>query len=230
MIPGSGRGDLICSDAAGMQVKIQVVEVVDAIKVAWKDRNNSYCEHLMKKYPEIFALFNGCRLILFDKSGTGFSTNLRTRHGQIYLNELAKNLKIIGNEISSLPSGMIWRRKMEIGPMKVPVIFDCERFQLADSNIPCQIFCSFGYATISIEKYLLTNAILKKIQKHYSKPKEALFWLLAYSLDVLLRDIDLDVVAAADALNKAVHPFDTVWYFFPYDNRELGHIVQVWSR
>ena len=229
MISGSGRGDLICRNDSGMQVKIQVVEVIDDIQAAWKDRNNSYREHLVWKYPEVFALFNGCRLILFDKYDTAFSPNLRTRHGQIYLDELAKNLKIVGMEIGSLPSGMIRHRKMEIGSPKIPVIFDCERFQPAASNIPCQIFCNFGRATISIEQYVLTNAILKKIQKYYSKPKE-LFWLLAYSTDVLLRDVDPDVVAAAHALDQAIHHFDTVWYFFPYDNRESGHIVQVWSR
>lgn len=156
MISGSGRGDVICRNDAGMQVKIQVVEAVNNSKAAWKDRNDSYREHLLRKYPEVFALFNGCRLILFDKAGIGFSTNLRTRHGQIHLDELAKNLKIIGREIGSLPTGMIRRRKMD----KVP-----QRHLLYSTvNAPSQqtlIFHAKFFAALVMRSFLLSSTCLR---------------------------------------------------------------------
>ena len=62
------------------------------------------------------------------------------------------------------------------------------------------------------------------LDKHYAKPGER-FVLLVYSLDTLRMSDHPDLVEACRLLADRTHPFDEVWYLYPYAEKDLGHLV-----
>lgn len=230
IVQGSGRGDLVCRNELGAQIKIQVVEVVDPVMTILSERRSSYRNRLLNKYADLFSLFGGCRINLINEGNEPFLPSIRTRDGKIYCEELASKLETLGRDINSLVVGKRRIRKWQIGLMKVVVIVDCLRFASEDSSEFYQLNWKGGRSVKPGEEItFLTNAISKKINKQYSKPKE-LFWLLAYSCDSLLHDDSRDMITARTLLNCKNHPFDAVWYLYPYSNKDIGHLVQVWPR
>jgi len=74
----------------------------------------------------------------------------------------------------------------------------------------------------------LVEIIDKKVRMHYSKPQGLRFLLLVYSVDTLLTPDDREFTNARGHLVRTRHPFDEVWYFYPYAQQPLGHVVRVW--
>lgn len=71
-------------------------------------------------------------------------------------------------------------------------------------------------------------AVRSKIDRRYTKPTSARFWLLAYSVDTLFHKNDPDVTESRRLLDTSSHPFDEVWFLYPYAEKALGALVHVW--
>jgi hypothetical protein len=67
-----------------------------------------------------------------------------------------------------------------------------------------------------------------KIDKRYAKSTSAKFWILAYSVDTLLSKDDPDIGEAQQLLETTHHPFDDVWFLYPYAENDLGALIHVW--
>jgi hypothetical protein len=105
----------------------------------------------------------------------------------------------------------------------------CIRFASAGKHVPFQFAWEGGGPPYrkGVSRRLLYTTIAGKIEKHYSKPTEP-FWLLTYSTDTLLDEQDPDIEESRDLLDNTKHPFDAVWYLYPYTKEELGHVLRVW--
>jgi hypothetical protein len=228
---GAGRGDLICYDEHGSKIKIQMVEVIDHKLRLLNEIRTTYAKHLHSKYSTVMELFSGCTVTLVDSGDPPYLPSIKTADGRKCAEEIATWLKDLGQEVDTLECKKIRVRRTNIGPDKREVSVSIKRFIPGEKNVPYSFQWSGGgpSSLVNEPRNLLPEAVRKKIDKHYSKPKEP-FWLLAYSTDTLLSDDDPDVCEAAKLLGGAKHPFDEVWYIFPYNNVELGHIVQVWTR
>jgi hypothetical protein len=79
-----------------------------------------------------------------------------------------------------------------------------------------------------LARALLPAAVQSKIDKRYAKPASAKFWMLAYSVDTLLSKDDPDIVESRRLLETSTHPFDDVWFLYPYAEKDLGALVHVW--
>jgi hypothetical protein len=51
---------------------------------------------------------------------------------------------------------------------------------------------------------------------------------LAYSVDSLLGKDDPDIAESQRLLETLPHPFDEVWFLYPYAEKDLGALVHVW--
>jgi hypothetical protein len=225
--PEDKRGDLVCSDNEGSLIKIQVVEVVDPVNRHLTEMRNSYKNKLLRDCESVFALFEGCNLSLIDTGNAPFLPNLKKNLTAYH--ELAKNLEMFGHKIQALSVGNRSFEKWNIGSDHISITAYCERIE----EYKCGLSYQFQWGGARMIKpdediKFLTKAISHKIDKKYSKPKEK-FWLLAYSTSsssIVLHNKE-DMMAASKLLNQEEHPFDLVWYFFPYPDLNLGHLVQV---
>jgi hypothetical protein len=230
MLSGDCRGDLICSHPVLGKVKIQVVEVIDPVSTILNERRGSFRSDLTSSHADALALFFGCQLTLCDNGCAPFLPRAGTRAGKQCCSEIAAVLRTLGSEIQTLSLGKSRVVELIVGNDQVHLHVLCDRFAPPESGVPCQLAWSGGRVFQAGEaRRFLTGAVTKKIGKHYSKPKET-FWLLAYATDTLLVEGDPDIDSAAVLLSKEKHPFDAVWYLYPYENRELGHLIQVWDR
>ena len=225
---GEGRGDLICSDTKGQLIKIQVVEVVDPIQSILSQRRSMYTDAIASS--DCLRLFTGCYLSIVDSGSEPFLPSIRKSNGKACLAELLQFLEEMGREIDTLSVGKLRHRKCKLHSNEIELGLLCERKAPAHESFPCQVHFSGGRAFLPNEhRAFVSDAIRKKVGMYYSKPREK-FWLLAYSTDTLRHEDDEDIMLAKNYLTEHRHPFDAVWYLYPYDNRPIGHIVQIWSR
>ena len=227
---GRGRGDLVCKRADGAAIRIQVVEIVDQDRRLVQAMRTSYADAVLSQHPEVLAPFRGCAVTLVDSGDPPYLPKVSTRKGQKCMEEIVDALTTIGSQINSLPVRKIRTRKVQIGSDGRDVHVICERFapHEADEHF------SFRWAggdrgyPLGQRRPLLSGAVEQKIRKCYSKPQTP-FWLLAYSTDTLLAADDTDVLSAREILAAGGHPFDASWYLYPYNHRNLGHLVRIWA-
>jgi hypothetical protein len=228
--PSSGRADLVCQDRDGSTLKIQVVEVVDPILVRLTSVRSSYLARISRDFDDVLALFKGCELTFIDRGNEPFLPPPSKARGKKCLRDLKSHLRELGVTLDSLHVGKLRSRKYILGRKKVEIRIWCRRFSPATNDSGCRIQWSGGRTFKPAERrHFVADAIRRKIRKHYTKPRER-FWLLAYSLDVLCMADNPDVLEGSRVLDTLDHPFDATWYFYPYQNRELGQLVLVWSR
>ncbi|MEK0337193.1 MAG: hypothetical protein QQN41_07155 [Nitrosopumilus sp.] len=81
---------------------------------------------------------------------------------------------------------------------------------------------------ISLNEGWMIKSILKKLEMHYTKPSNS-FWLLIYSTDFPFTDELKEVEIISNYLKNNPHPFDMVWFLYPYAHSNVGHILKVWQ-
>jgi hypothetical protein len=227
---GGGRGDLICKDMDSSIIKIQVVEMIDPILSILTQRRTSYRQRIMSEYSEILDLFQGCYISISDTGNAPFLPPIQKKEGIVCLRQIVAKLADLGENIASLPIEKIRVCEWKIGKEEVELLFLCERFAPKDMGLPYSFrFSGTRYFSPGEYRYFLRDAIRNKIEKRYSKSEEK-FWLLVYSTDTLLTYDDPDILESVNSLKAKSHPFDAVWYMYPYDNSELGHLLLIWQR
>jgi hypothetical protein len=220
-------GDLTCMAEKGHAIKIQVAEVIDHSLRRLEEMRGSYVESIRNQYGNVLALFSGCRVSLVDSGEEPYLPHIQMSQGQECLRKLVTELEKIACEIGSLEINRIRTRDIQISKKRIGVV--CIRFASAGKDVPFQFAWEGGGPPYrkGISRRLLYTTIASKIEKHYSKPTEP-FWLLTYSTDTLLGEQDPDIEESRDLLDSTKHPFDAVWYLYPYTNEELGYVLRVW--
>lgn len=229
LVSGAGRGDLLCRDEKGSVIKIQVVEVVNQNLRKLSEMRNNYSEYISKRHAVVLNKFRGCAVTLVDVGDPPYLASIRSTLGQSCAKQLVQWLSDIGNEIDTLECKKIRSRRLTVTPFQREVSVTVERYLPAEDSAPMSFSWSGGGPGYRVDqpRNLLPSAVRGKINKHYPKPQEE-FWLLAYSTDTLLHGDDPDIEQTASLLSDLDHPFDQAWYFYPYNNVDLGHVVHVW--
>lgn len=216
-------GDLICQDANGKQIKIQMAEAIDVTGEKLRKQRQSYLEELRRRHPGLLTALKGFRLTLTADENEPQLPNINSDKGQKAIDELASFLGGLAGSLATLKPGKRRVKKSQISGIEF--FADCEHGTSVD--LPVQLHWGGGRHFNPEEPRLpLVNVVLQKIEK-YGKPKGP-FWLVIYSSDFPLRPEDEEMVQARTILAKRSHPFDMVWFLFPYNNRAVGHLVQLW--
>lgn len=228
---GSGRGDLVCNDEQGSVTKIQVVEVIDHKLRRLSEMRQTYAEYIRREYPAVLNKYRGCAVTLVDNGEPPYLPKIKTKDGKQSADHLAAWLADIGDKIYTLECKKNRIHSSTVGPSERGVTAFIQRFAAAGEDGRFSFRWSGGGPSYRSDepRNVLPAAIKGKIEKHYSKPNEQ-FWLLCYSTDTLLREDDPDIRESFTLLDNGNHPFDEVWYIYPYNGVDLGHIVHVWPR
>ena len=228
LAPSEEQDDFTCQREDGTLIRVQVVEVVDQLMRRLEEARKSYSEKLVSDFPDFAQLFSGCRLTITDAGCEPTLPSIRSKEGILCLNELAFHIKNLGEGLGNLSMGKRRVRKYSIGPSGATIFLVCERFAPNEGDLSLQLHWSGGRAITGDERLpIIADVVAKKIRLHYSKPREE-FWLLVYSRDVFATAEAPELLKAMNLLKQTKHPFDQVWYFFPYSNKKLGHLVQIW--
>ncbi len=227
---GEEPADLLCTDAAGLPVSIQVTEMVDEFGVKLNAHRDVYVEALKENCADTLEMFSGCALEIMDDGMEDFFPPLSRPEGRAMFDELATHLATLAQEIGTLGVKKLRHRKWTIEASGNTVHVLCQRHMEGAPETGYAI--RWGRQRVfkpEERNALLSDTIRKKIIKGYPPPNHE-FWLLVYTTDMLFAVDDASIGLAAALLNCDSHPFDKVWFFFPYHDRDLGHVVRVWVR
>jgi len=227
---GSEPADLVCRSTVGESVGLQVVEVVDQQVQHLQLMRLSYRAALVEALGEDLLRFNGCRVSIVDSGEPPYLPKVNTREGQMCLRLLAEHVRRVAIDVHTLQVGKmrLCGTKTQDPKRKVSVLV--ERLLVPGDPVRLELSWTGGgpsYRT-DASRGILSQAVRSKIEKHYSKPESEKFVLLAYSIDTLLRSDDPDVRESQQILEATEHPFDDVWYFYPYAEKILGALIHVW--
>ena len=214
----------------GTALDLQVVEVVDRNLRAVTDMRTSYAAAAQVSLGDRLQIFSGCQLTLVDSGEPPYLPPAHSEKGQCCLAQLVSHIETVGSEVSSLQVGHERLWATVVGEADRSVALVVERFApTGDGPGPELHWSGAGpsYPTKSSRGFL-TAAIRAKVNKRYAKPDSAQFWLLAYSIDVLILPGDPDIGEARQELERSNHPFDVVWFLYPYANQTGGSLVRVW--
>jgi hypothetical protein len=177
--------------------------------------------------PLVAATFS---LGLVDSGDPPYLPNVKSDAGREHVHFVAEHIRRVGGDIHTLEPRKIRSRKTQTVKPERTVRVLVERFVPAGESIPFEFHWLAGgpsYRT-DVPRGLLPAAVQSKIDKRYAKPAAAKFWLLAYSIDTLFREDDPDIVESQRLLGTSRHPFDEVWFLYPYAEMDLGALVYVW--
>ncbi len=221
--------DLMCVGENEAEVRIQVAEVVWQKRRTIDNRRQTYLRKIEADISEVLELFSGYRLSIADAGDEPFLPPLKSKEGQAHLLDLVSKLKELGEGLATLADGKRRIRKWKIGSLQIMLVADCERIAPQGEYLPL-VRWTGAYVYRDDERLsLIADEIKKKIKKGYAK-SSAEFWLLVYSVDILPKADDPEVDEARKLLRSMQHPFDQVWFFFPYSNQDLGHLIPLFLR
>jgi hypothetical protein len=191
---------------------------------------SSYREALVQTLGKELLHFNGCRVSLVDSGEPPYLPPLASPDGQLCLQLLTEHVQKVAKDIHTLEIGQIRSRSTKTLTPERRVAVGVQR--ILPAGEPVQLEFSWGgggpsYRT-DISRGLLTQAVQSKIAKRYAKPAFGKFVLLAYSIDTLLEGNDPDVSESRRILESSQHPFDDVWFIYPYADKELGALIHIW--
>lgn len=224
--------DLRYTAVNGDHIDVQVVEVVDLRLRQLLRMRTSYVAAIHESPENGLSRYGGCWATLVDSAEPPYLPDPRTVEGQKCLHQLLDHIASVGESLGSLDVGRIRSRKTLVGSTGRSVALIVERLAPSSASTQFTLQWTGGgppYRS-DVSRGYLTAAVRSKIAKHYAKPASAQFWLLAYSIDVLLAKEDPDLLECRALLSTEDHPFDKVWYLYPYAAQKLGHLLSVWQR
>lgn|GEM_PF-3507894 len=227
---GDEPADLVCSTRDGSRVNIQVVEVVDRQLRQLQRMRSSYREALLMNLGEEIMAFNGCRVSLVDSGDPPYLPAPDSNVGQDCLEILLKHIRNVASDIHTLEVGKIRSRStMTANPArKIGMIIERKMVPANPARLEFHWEGSGPSYRVDISRGLLSEAVQTKIDKSYAKPRDGTFILLVYSIDSLITKDDPDVIESKRLLETNDHPFDEIWYIYPYAERKLGSIFRIW--
>lgn len=229
---GSEPADLVCKATNGSVVGVQVVEVVDQQLIELQTMRSSYRDALVNAMGKELLLFNGCRVSLIDSGDPPYLPSAGSGEGQVCILQLSDDVRRAATDASTLQVGKMRLHELRIGTVERRVGILIERIALPSD--PPRLELSWSGVGPSYRagksRGILARAVGAKVSKNYAKPADQSFMLLTYSVDTLFRCDDPDMKEAQSLLDDQNHPFDDAWYFFPYAEQNLGHLVHIWPR
>jgi len=227
---GSEPADLMCTSSDGQTVGLQIVEVINQCLRQVQHQRSSYREALVQALGKDLLLFNGCRVSLVDSGEPPYLPEVASKDGEACLRVLADHLRGVAKEVHNLRVGKIRSRGTKTGSPERKVGVLIERILPAGEPVRLEFIWTGGGPSyrVDISRDLLTKALQSKVSKRYAKPSVGKFVLLAYSIDTLLGNDDPDISESRRILENSEHPFDEVWFLYPYAEKELGSLIRVW--
>jgi hypothetical protein len=215
---------------SGATVGIEVVEVLDDQHAKARARQEQYAGRIKELIGDTLHRLAGLATTLDDGYQVPPYPPLHTSAGRNLAESFAANLRAEVPSLEEVEAGQVFLRRWQHGAGQPTMgVFGSRLVSLESGRIPTIRF--FGSFPQSLERAeaLLGEAVFGKIKKNYS-PFDGQLVLLAYELGSISVEGGSSpaVAQARTLLRDKPHPFDEVWYIYPYADRDTGHLVQIW--
>ncbi len=211
------------------RIGIELVEVINVDHARRRHLQDRYVRCIRGLLSDILPRLAGLSIQLIDGYQCPPYPHLNTGKGQQLVRLIASSIRLEVEGLERLEGRTICQWQKRSGLPQAGAFIT----RVAPSNAGIQVslaFPGFFPEWVSVSENLLSQAIERKLKKNYPRYKGGRLWLLAYEVFSMSVNEKPSKSAnlARDLLRKPGHPFDEVWYFYPYADMDLGHIEQVW--
>lgn len=222
--------DFLCEEK-GTTIGIELVEVINVEHAHKRYIQKEYELYIRNLVADLFPRLSGLQIIFNDGYQEPPYHPLRKAAGRSLAQTIAYNLHSVLDQIENIPLNHISVYSWQKNPNHPITGAIVRRVAPKDARLPAVLgFFGCFPENVSVIESLLSRTIKHKVAKKYPEFKEGQLILLAYE-DVSCSVEDPNSIAANLArkvLKSNIHPFDEVWYIFPYAAKKLGHIIQIW--
>jgi len=208
---------------------IELTELLEPRHAVAYQLQQSYRTAIVDRLGEIPKFLNGIDVLVCDNYQEPPFPKVDTPQGDKIVSTIVNELNILSEDLAKLPvKGRLIRDLVGKQDVVPHLSLFCLRF--ASTDTPGQIRFS-GTFPIAVDDahHLLERTILSKLEKHYPSWGGYRFLLLVYEVRMLGSETDKVALGyARNVLQSCDHPFDEVWYLYPYAERDLGHLIRVW--
>lgn len=212
-------------------VGIEVVELVNQQHNILRRTQEEYKNAVLDRLGDRLSSFSGLHITLYDSYQMPPYPKANSNEGKEIVDCYVQGLLDCADEIGGYEVRRLFTREWrnENGKPKVGMY----GYRTAPKEMNLRPRIGFlGTFPESLEKVrsLLAQAVEHKIDKSYTKYEKGKLLLLVYEVGTISAGPgDSEAIERAqDVLKGKEHPFDEVWYIFPYAERNLGALHRVW--
>ena len=214
-------------------VGIEVVELVNQQHNKLRRRQEEYKSSILQRLVGRLSLFSGLHITLDDGYQMPAYPKVNSKDGKEIVDCYVRGLLDCVDEIGDYDLGRVFIREWRNENRKPKVGIYGYRTAPREMNLPPHIGF-LGTFPESLEKVrsLLAEAVEHKIDKSYTKYKKGKLLLLVYEVGTISVEPGNSeaIQRTQDVLQGREHPFDEVWYIFPYAESNFGAIHRVWPQ
>lgn len=214
-----------------VRVGIEVVEVVNVEHARKRHLQEQYRSRVVELVAKTLPRLRGLWIRLHDGYQDPPYPPIRSRAGKQLAQSIADSLHSVVDELEKMALGRLrvykWQERATT-PSSGAIV---KRFAPRDAGVAAIISYLGSFpVSVTITESLLSRAIEGKLEKSYPSYSGGRLWLLAYEVGYpsVHPKPSASAAIAKSLLQQGAHPFDEVWYIFPYAHKDLGSIERVW--
>jgi len=214
-----------------VRIGIEIVEVLNIGHARKRRVQELYASRVRELLGDEYGRLTGLTITLDDGYQDPPYPLLNSKAGQALVQSIVDNLRSELPRLERLEIGRMFVARWQTEPSKPQTGAGGYRVAPPDSGSLPEIGYSGIFPALSTDvQFLLSQAIAHKISKNYPVYSKGKLILLAYEVFSLSVDQAPSRAAALarNFLSKQKHPFDEVWYFYPYAAEASGHIERIW--
>ena len=214
-------------------IGIEVVELVNRQHNILHSFQQKYETAILERLGDKISLFNGLHITLNDNYQTPQYPKVKSLKGQQIVEAFVSNLVNCVDELRNLKVGQTFVRNWQNEDNKPKIGIFGRKGVPKNATLLQHIdfFGSFPESEKNVRS-LLAKTVQHKIEKLYTPYDKGRLLLLVYevgSISVEMGGQGL-IKRAQEILEQNEHPFDEVWYIFPYAKPKLGALYKVWLK
>ena len=223
--PGSPWPDFETT-AGDTKVGIEVVEVVDGQQLLRLRLQERYASRVCELIGDERLRFAGVSIHMADVYDDPRDPLLSTQAAEELAQSLAEGIRAAAGRLESLEFDETTAFLCQPRPHLPRVTALAFRFDPPGSD---RVGVIQFHGSRRLSAAPLLQAIIKKVGKRYTRYAAGRLWLLAYDTGFSMEPPPSRAASEAKALLlQRSHPFDEVWYFYPFAGEGRGFVDRIW--
>lgn len=220
------------AEEAGRPVGIELVEVVNGKHAVKRARQLEYLARLEQLLADVLPLLSGLSITFDDRDQNPPYPPLCTKQGIALAQSIADHLRSTVPLLEQTALGQLFQHRWQSGSYAPVTGIYGRRFAPMKSSAPLRLLFAGTFSEyVRVSESLLAATVFRKVKRSYQKYADGSLWLLAYEVGTMSVGAPPSRAAhlAQIVLSRRKHPFDEVWYLYPYARPlELGSMERVW--
>lgn len=212
------------------KIGIEVVEIVNTDHLKLQSLQKKYEDEILTEIADVLDHLNGLRITIDDGYQFPPYPKLNSIEGRKLVQSISTGIKSSISHLQTVEVGMPFLKRWSSDPNSPRT--GIYGLRVADKNSGLRADIGFSGSFPESHEAIVSSlrkTIKRKIDTNYTQYADGKLMLLVYEVSLSVHpDESAAINEARVLLSQRNHPFDEIWYFFPYAAEDLGAIQRVW--